>query len=136
MRICDKISEYKNTIEASLDSDDLHHGTELLRLWIQKTIDDCMTIIRKEYAVKKYQSKPEIVEAIQFTGDNGQMIFDWVYPTKCMIYEHGQSAKDTMIIDTANGMTLVQKNDYVVKQDELFFVHTPTIFINKYNECE
>jgi hypothetical protein len=133
-RIYDKILQYKEGLDKSLDNDDLHHGTELLRLWIQKIIDDCLAIIREESIVKKYQRVPKIVEAIQFNGKNGKDILDWLAPTKVMIYEYGQSAKETIIVETLNGMVLAKPNDYVVRNDGVVFVYPAKIFNEKYVE--
>ena len=45
-QIAQKILAHGELINQSFNSDDIHHGQELLRLWVMKIIEDCVNIAR------------------------------------------------------------------------------------------
>lgn len=40
-----RIEEYRTILNNSFESDDIHHGQQLLRLWCMNVIDECIKII-------------------------------------------------------------------------------------------
>jgi len=42
--IANEIMQYGERLESTLDNDDIHHGTELLKLWVKGVIIGCRDI--------------------------------------------------------------------------------------------
>ena len=66
--------------------------------------------------IKKYRKNPVVIEAIQFTGDNGLEIYQWMHPKVPRIAEHGQSPSGAIGIKTPEGNMLAQSGDYIIKE--------------------
>jgi len=79
--------------------------------------------------VKKYRKKPVIVEAIQFTGDNGKEIQDWVNNEVWL----SSIVSPFLSILTLEGEMKGTVGDYIIKgaQGE-FYPCKPDIFEQTY----
>ena len=81
--------------------------------------------------IKKYKTKPEIIEAIEFTGDNLEEIEKWM-PIHITTLANG------FIIDSRDtckyGDNMALKGDFIVKDNGCYFVCTSKFFHEKYEE--
>lgn len=85
--------------------------------------------------VKKYKKKPVIIEAVQFTEKDRDIVFNWItcnrYPGKA---EGGQS---TLVIETLEGKMVANINDYIIKGIHgEFYPCKSDIFSQTYEEVE
>lgn len=86
--------------------------------------------------IKRYRKKPVIVEAILFTGQNYQEVWDF----GCKMYIDSVAYEDKSrfehyAIQTLEGFMIVRKGDYIIKgvQGE-FYPCKPDIFEQTYEE--
>ncbi len=84
---------------------------------------------------KTYRKKPVEIEAIQFTGDNGEQVAEWCDGTFETITCHGEGPPTVVFIDTLEGRMSANRGDFVIRgvQGE-FYPCKPDIFAKTYDE--
>jgi hypothetical protein len=82
----------------------------------------------------KYRKKPVVIEAMQFTDETKDMVFNFVSCNKQADFEAG---KPILKIQTLEGAMTANINDYVIKgvQGE-FYPCKPDIFEKTYEKVE
>lgn len=79
----------------------------------------------------KYKKKPEVIEAIQYTGDNYKEICDFV--GKELRRPMIQYEPLEIIIETLEGNRIVKVNDFIIKGEHgEFYPYKPDIFEKTY----
>lgn len=84
--------------------------------------------------VQKYRKKPVVIEAVQFTGENGDAIYEWANPS-------GDAAEAPITIDlpiltiyTLDGNMEAKHGDYIIKGVKgEFYPCKPDIFEATYD---
>lgn len=70
--------------------------------------------------------KPVVIEAMQFTEDTKNQVFNWVTCNRCANFENGKSI---LTIQTLEGVMNVSLNDWVIKGTKgEFYPCKPDIF--------
>lgn len=82
----------------------------------------------------KYRKKPVFVEAMEFTEENKDRVFNWV---TCSKYPDFKGGNPIMVIWTLEGKMTAELGDYIIKgvQGE-FYPCKPDIFEQTYEEVE
>ena len=90
--------------------------------------------------MKKYRKLPVVIEAMQFTNENKDRIFNWVSSfgsTRWGEASFDDSGKPIMIIHTLEGDMIVKFGDWVIKGVEgEFYPCKDSIFKATYEEAE
>lgn len=82
----------------------------------------------------KYIKKPVVVEAVQWTGDNRNEIFEFV-GVMCYFSTHTSDIPLKLHIKTLEGEMVASKNDYVIKGVKgEFYPCKPDIFKLTYDK--
>lgn len=82
----------------------------------------------------KYKTKPVIIEAIQWTGDNTDKVLEF---TENLAYDFSRIGWDNISIPTLEGAMIANRGDYIIKglKGE-FYPCKPDIFEMKYQVVE
>jgi molybdenum cofactor biosynthesis enzyme MoaA len=81
----------------------------------------------------KYVTKPVTVDAVIWTGDNRNEI--WQLCTLCYFNTDLETANLRLMVQTPNGVIEANVGDYIVEDEhETYHVYTPTKFLEKYNK--
>lgn len=82
----------------------------------------------------KYRKKPVVIEAMQFTDENKDRVFNWVRCNRSADFANG---KPILKIQTLEGVMQTNLGDYVIKgvQGE-FYPCKPDIFEATYERVE
>lgn len=76
---------------------------------------------------KVYRKKPVEIEAVQFTDDNKDIVFDWIKGSKYPEYLNGEPILRIQNRNSEYTFT-IHVNDYVVKEDGKYYVVKPEVF--------
>lgn len=68
--------------------------------------------------MKKYRRKPVVIEAVQFTDENKDQVFNWISCTVNPIFFYGKPA---IKILTPEGSQMARIGDYIIKDDRGYF---------------
>lgn len=85
--------------------------------------------------VKRYRKKPVVIEAIQFDGTalSASVLIDW--GRGAIGVEDASMAKETLCIETLEGVMHVSAGDYVIKGTSgEFYPCKPDVFAAVYEE--
>jgi hypothetical protein len=91
---------------------------------------------------KKYQKKPIVVEAVQWTGYNLEEVKEFAKYVVYEIYDAGWKAgvcppSTKITLQTLEGVMTVQQNDYIIKGiNGEFYPCKPDIFEKTYDEIK
>jgi len=83
---------------------------------------------------KKFRKRPVVIEAMQFTRDNGQEVVDWIRSVgQAVNWNHFSKNDQSLDIVTLEGVMLGSINDYIIKelQGEMYPCK-PDIFLDSY----
>jgi hypothetical protein len=83
---------------------------------------------------KKFRKRPVVIEAMQFTRDNGQEVVDWIRSVgQAANWNHFSKNDQSLDIVTLEGVMLGSINDYIIKelQGEMYPCK-PDIFLDSY----
>ena len=81
--------------------------------------------------VTKFRKKPVIIEAIQYNGNNGLRLLEWMHGTEC----EEDMLGDYVEIHTLEGTMRADKGDWIIKGIKgEFYPCKPDIFIATYEE--
>lgn len=82
----------------------------------------------------KYKTKPVIIEAIKWTGDNTDKVLEF---TNNLAYDFSRIGWDNISIPTLEGAMIANRGDYIIKglKGE-FYPCKPDIFEMKYEAVE
>lgn len=83
--------------------------------------------------IKKYSTKPEVVEAVQFKGTSESFCEIREWAGEKFYYDY-QNAPGVFLINTDNRHLPVNKNDIVFKGENGFSVLKPDTFHATYSE--
>lgn len=90
-------------------------------------------------SIKRYRKKPVEVEAVQFTGDNADVVAEWCggAAAQSVVPAPGRGLKTVLNIFTLEGKMQAVPGDYIIKgvQGE-FYPCKPDIFAATYEEVE
>ncbi len=64
----------------------------------------------------KYRKKPVVVEAIQWTGDNWEDVWDFINDEKGDIRTYEQQLDKTIKIRTLEGDMIASVNDWIIRE--------------------
>ena len=83
--------------------------------------------------VRKWVKKPIEVEAVQWTGDNWEEVFDFVGPSVSMRH----APTKTLVVKTLEGEMQAHLGDYIIEgiKDE-FYPCRKDIFLSTYEEVD
>ena len=89
----------------------------------------------------KYRKKPIIIEAIQYTGNNGQQIRDWsngaCYDSPVLELRAGNPTGEYIQIDTLEGVMTAIVGDWIIRGIKgEFYPCKPDIFSATYEEIK
>jgi len=86
--------------------------------------------------VKKYRKRPVIVEAVQFTGNNVDIIKEWVSKKELdTVKTYPESS--SLFIYTLEGIMEARVDDWIIKGiNGEFYPCKPDIFKNTYDKYE
>ena len=83
---------------------------------------------------KFYQKLPVVIEAIQFTKENKDIVFTWI---TCNHYADWEDGNPILVIQTLEGEMTVRLEDWVIKGiNGEFYPCKPNIFAKTYKERE
>lgn len=85
--------------------------------------------------IKKYRKKPVVIEAIQFTSENKDIVFNWV---TCNRYpDFDKDNNPVLVIQTLEGNMTANLGDFIIKGiNGEFYPCKPGIFEKTYEEVE
>ena len=64
--------------------------------------------------IKTYRKKPVEIQAIQFTGNNGGDVMDFVRPNNS-IYSASEGGREVWYVRTLEGTMRISVGDYIIK---------------------
>jgi len=82
----------------------------------------------------KYVTKPVTVDAVIWTGDNRNEI--WQLCTLCYFNTDLETANLRLMVQTPNGVIEANVGDYIVEDEhETYHVYAPNKFLEKYDKA-
>ena len=87
--------------------------------------------------VRKYRKKPVVTEAVQWTGDNIDALWEWGGANG--IYGPTETSPDQLILTTIHGEKAIARiSDWVLPEPvpDRFYPVKPDVFNNTYEEVE
>ena len=81
-----------------------------------------------------YIKKPVIIEAMQFTNDNKEQVYQWVSSIQTNVMPFISDGKPVLVIPTLEGRMMATIGDYIIRgvQDEIYPCK-PDIFESTYD---
>ncbi|HET7150909.1 MAG TPA: hypothetical protein VFI60_05825 [Candidatus Acidoferrum sp.] len=85
-------------------------------------------------SVAKFRKKPVVIEAMQFTEETKNQVFNWV---TCNRYAEGNDESSVLIIETLEGNVRASLGDWVIRGVKgEFYPCKPDIFEKTYERVE